>query len=297
MAAAEASAVGVAALAKLNLYLHVTGRRDDGYHTLDSLIVFAGIGDRVIASPADDLGLQLTGPFAQVLAGDPDNLVLHAAHLLARAGGVEPRAAISLEKNLPVAAGLGGGSADAAAALRALATLWNLSIAADDLAALALDLGADVPVCLAARAAFVGGIGEDLAPPPPLPSAHMVLVNPGVALPTAAVFGELGGVFTGPGRFAEAPTDAASLARALAARSNDLEAPARRLCPEVDQALAALTAEPGCLLARMSGSGATCFGLFANAGHAAAAADRISAGHSEWWVELAPLLYDPVANG
>ena len=297
MAAAESVAAGVTAPGKINLYLHVTGRRPDGYHELDSLVAFAGVGDRVAVSPADALSLDLTGPFAEALAADPDNLVLRAARLLARAGGIEPRAAIALEKNLPVAAGLGGGSADAAAALRALARLWNLAIAADDVAALALELGADVPVCLAGRAAFVGGIGEDLAPPPRLPPAHIVLVNPGVALSTATVFGELGGVFTGPGRFAEAPADAASLARALAALSNDLEAPARRLCPEVDQALAALAAEPGCLLARMSGSGATCFGLFANAGHGAAAAGRIGAVHSGWWVAPAPLLYDPVANG
>ena len=297
MAAAESVAAGVTAPAKINLYLHVTGRRPDGYHELDSLVAFAGVGDRVAVSPADALSLDLTGPFAEALAADPDNLVLRAARLLARAGGIEPRAAIALEKNLPVAAGLGGGSADAAAALRALARLWNLAIAADDVAALALELGADVPVCLAGRAAFVGGIGEDLAPPPRLPPAHIVLVNPGVALSTATVFGELGDVFTGPGRFAEAPADAASLARALAALSNDLEAPARRLCPEVDQALAALAAEPGCLLARMSGSGATCFGLFANAGHGAAAAGRIGAVHSGWWVAPAPLLYDPVANG
>ena len=297
MAAAESVAAGVTAPGKINLYLHVTGRRPDGYHELDSLVAFAGVGDRVAVSPADALSLDLTGPFAEALAADPDNLVLRAARLLARAGGIEPRAAIALEKNLPVAAGLGGGSADAAAALRALARLWNLAIAADDVAALALELGADVPVCLAGRAAFVGGIGEDLAPPPRLPPAHIVLVNPGVALSTATVFGELGDVFTGPGRFAEAPADAASLARALAALSNDLEAPARRLCPEVDQALAALAAEPGCLLARMSGSGATCFGLFANAGHGAAAAGRIGAVHSGWWVAPAPLLYDPVANG
>ena len=296
MAAPDDGAVGVFAPAKLNLYLHITGRRDDGYHTLDSLIVFAGVGDRVTVSPAHDLGLELTGPFAPALADDPDNLVLRAARLLARAGGVEPRAAITLEKNLPVAAGLGGGSADAAAALRALATLWKLAPTADDLAALALDLGADVPVCLAGQAAFVGGIGENLTPPPSLPPVHGVLVNPGAALSTAAVFSERAGAFTGPGRFTGAPADGAALAQTLATRCNDLEAPARRLCPAIDQALAALAAEPHCLLARMSGSGATCFGLFANAGHGAAATEHIAGSHPEWWVASAPLLYDPVAQ-
>jgi 4-diphosphocytidyl-2-C-methyl-D-erythritol kinase len=296
MAEADSGIVGVTAPAKLNLYLHVTGRRPDGYHLIDSLIVFAGVGDRLTVSPADSLSLELTGPYAAALADDADNLVLRAVRLLARAGDIEARAAIHLDKHLPVAAGLGGGSADAAAALDALATLWDLAPAADDLAAMALELGADVPVCLAGRAAFVGGIGEDLAPPPPLPPAFGVLVNPGVALSTKAVFGELGGAFSEAERFSEAPADAAALAALLAARSNDLEAPARRLCPAVDQALAALAAQPHCLLARMSGSGATCFGLFANAGHGAAAAHRIAAAHPEWWVAPAPLLYDRVGD-
>ncbi len=296
MAVAEAGAVGVTAPAKLNLYLHITGRQSDGYHLLDSLVVFAGVGDCLTVSPADSLSLELTGPFAVALADVADNLVLRAARLLARAGGIEARAAIRLDKHLPVAAGLGGGSADAAAALDALATLWDLAPAADDLAAMALELGADVPVCCAGRATFVGGIGEDLAAPPPLPPVWGVLVNPGVALSTAAVFGELGGVFSAADRFSEAPADGAALAALLAARSNDLEAPARRLCPAVDQALAALAAEPRCLLARMSGSGATCFGLFANAGHGAAAAHRIAAAHPEWWVAPAPLLYDPLGD-
>ncbi len=296
MAVAEAGAVGVTAPAKLNLYLHVTGRRADGYHLLDSLVVFAGVGDRLTVSPADDLSLELMGPYAGALADDPDNLVLRAARLLARAGGVDARAAIGLDKHLPVAAGLGGGSADAAAALDALARLWGLAPDADDLAALALELGADVPVCLAGRATFVGGIGENLAPPPPLPPVFGVLVNPGAGLSTAAVFGELGGVYSAADRFGGSPADANALAALLAARSNDLEAPARRLCPVVDQALATLATAPHCLLARMSGSGATCFGLFANAGHGAAAAHRIAAAHPEWWVAPAPLLYNPVGD-
>lgn len=296
MAAAKDRSVGVIAPAKLNLYLHVTGRRADGYHLLDSLIVFAGVGDRLTVAPADSLSLELTGPFAAALADDADNLVLRAARLLARTGGIDAHAAIRLDKHLPVAAGLGGGSADAAAALGALATLWELAPDADDLAAIALELGADVPVCLAGRATFVGGIGEELAAPPPLPPVYGVLVNPGVPLSTAAVFGGLGGTFSEADRFSEAPADGAALAALLAARSNDLEAPARHLCPAIDQARAALAAEPRCLLARMSGSGATCFGLFANVDHGAAAADRIAAAHPEWWVAPAPLLYDRVGD-
>jgi 4-diphosphocytidyl-2-C-methyl-D-erythritol kinase len=264
--------------------------------------VFAGVGDHVTVSPADGLTLDLQGRFAAALApnsdnGDGDNLVLRAALLLARAGGVQARATIHLHKRLPVAAGLGGGSADAAATLRALAVLWDLAIDGADLAALALELGADVPVCLAGRAAFVGGIGESLEPPPVLPPVHAVLVNPGVALSTARVFGALDGVFTQPSRFAEAPADSAALAALLGARANDLEAPARRLCPAVDDALAALAAESDCLLARMSGSGATCFGLFASAAAADAAAARLGAAHGGWWVASAPLVYGAPQGG
>ena len=296
MARTDASAAADsqrAAPAKLNLYLHVTGRRDDGYHLLDSLVVFAGACDILGFAPADDLSLTLDGPFAETLADQDDNLVLRAARLLAERGGVAARAAIHLEKNLPVAAGLGGGSADAAAALRGLAALWKLSPGPDELAAMALALGADVPACLAGRATFMGGIGESLEPPPALPEAHVALVNPGVGLATAAVFGARHGAFSAPARFCETPVDAMALARLLAERGNDLEGPARRLCPAVATALEALGAEPGCLLARMSGSGATCFGLFADGGAAAAAVRHMAAERPNWWHAAAALLHGP----
>ena len=296
MARTDASAAADsqrAAPAKLNLYLHVTGRRDDGYHLLDSLVVFAGACDILRFAPADDLSLTLDGPFAGALADQDDNLVLRAARLLAERGGVAARAAIHLEKHLPVAAGLGGGSADAAAALRGLAALWKLSPGPDELAAMALTLGADVPACLAGRATFMGGIGESLEPPPALPEAHVALVNPGVGLATAAVFGARHGAFSEPARFCEAPVDAKALAGLLAERANDLEGPARRFCPAVATALEALGAEPGCLLARMSGSGATCFGLFADGGAAAAAVRHMAAERPNWWFAAAAPLHGP----
>ena len=294
MARADATRSRVTAPAKLNLYLHVTGRRDDGYHLLDSLVVFAGACDVLSFAPADDLSLTVGGPFAGALADQDDNLVLRAARLLAERGGVAARAAIHLEKRLPVAAGLGGGSADAAAALVGLTALWELSPDAGELAAMALALGADVPACLAGQAAFVGGIGESLEPPPALPETHVALVNPGVGLATAAVFEAREGPYSGAARFHEAPADAIALAGLLARRGNDLEDPARRLCPAVATALEALGAEPGCLLARMSGSGATCFGLFADGGAAAAAVSHIAAERPDWWVAAAPLLDGPV---
>ncbi|MFQ5784410.1 MAG: 4-(cytidine 5'-diphospho)-2-C-methyl-D-erythritol kinase [Alphaproteobacteria bacterium] len=284
---------GETAPAKINLYLHVIGRRADGYHLLDSLVAFAGIGDSIEVCEAEDLSLVIDGPFAAALdASQPsNNLALRAARRLREQSGVRAGAAIRLHKALPVAAGIGGGSADAAATLRALCRLWELDAGDDDLMALALELGADVPVCLAGRAAFVGGIGEQLDFAPSLPPAYVLLVNPGEALATATVFGARRGAYSLPARFAGPAADAGALARLLAERGNDLEAAARRLAPTVGEALAALLAAPGCLLARMSGSGATCFGLFATGTEAAAAARRL-ADHPRWWVAAAPLVND-----
>ena len=295
-AIASAPVAVEAAPAKVNLYLHVVGRRADGYHLLDSLTVFAGPGDRIAARPADELTLEIDGPFAPALAATPadDNLVLRAARMLRRAGGGRAGAAIRLTKTLPVAAGIGGGSADAAAALRALTRLWDLRPASEDLARLALKLGADVPVCLSSRAAFMGGIGDALAPAPALPAGHLLLVNPGVAVATKAVFAARGAPFSAPARFAAPPADVAGLAALLAARRNDLEAPARRIAPEAAASGVALAAEPGCLLARMSGSGATWFGLFADERSARDAARRIAGFHPNWWIAASPLLNAPL---
>ncbi len=254
--------------AKVNLYLHVTGRRADGYHLLDSLAVFPDVGDVLTAAPADALSLHVEGPFAAGLAGEADNLVLRAARALGVAG-----ARLVLEKNLPIASGIGGGSADAAAALRLLG--------ADraDLPALALGLGADVPVCLASRPARMQGIGEILLPAPALPPVGIVLVNPGVAVATPAVFRARAPGFTPPAALPGGWPDAAAMAADLAACTNDLQAAAISLCPAIAEVLDALS---GALFARMSGSGATCFALFADADAARAAAAGLA--RPDWWV-------------
>ncbi len=268
--------------AKVNLYLHVTGRRADGYHLLDSLAVFPAVGDVLRAEPAAGLSLVLAGPFGAALAADADNLVLRAARALAEAAGVAAGAHMVLDKRLPVASGIGGGSADAAAALRLLGRLWGVDLPADALHRLALTLGADVPVCLAAGPARMGGVGEVLAAAPRLPPFGMVLLNPGGAVATPAVFRARTGPFSPPAVLPAGWADAAALAADLAALGNDLQAPATALHPPIAAALAALEAAPGRLLARMSGSGATCFALFADAPAAAAAAAALA--RPGWWV-------------
>jgi 4-diphosphocytidyl-2-C-methyl-D-erythritol kinase len=270
-----------AAPAKVNLFLHVIGRRTDGYHLLDSLAVFPAVGDALSAAPAADLTLALDGPFAAALAAEPDNLVLRAARALAVAAGVAPRARLALTKNLPVASGIGGGSADAAAALRALQRLWRMRLPAPALLSLALGLGADVPVCLASTATRMGGIGEALSATPSLPPCGMVLANPGVAVSTPAVFRARTGTFSPPATLPPGWPDLAAMAADLARLGNDLEAPAVSICPVIGEVLAALRAYPDCRLARMSGSGPTCFGLFPDAAAAAAAAAELR--RPGWW--------------
>ena len=288
--ATGAGAITVAAPAKINLYLHLLGRRDDGYHLLDSLIVFLDFADTVSVSLADGLSLGLSGPCAPALEGGKDNLVLAAARALAEAGGCQGGAAIKLTKRVPVAAGLGGGSADAAAALLALSALWGLEIPAPGLADIALGLGADVPVCLESRPAFVGGIGQELEPAPSLPPVWATLVNPGKALATKDVFAAHGGGFTRPGRFTASLEDAGALANRLAPLGNDLTAAAVALAPGIGEVLKAIEASTGCLLARMSGSGATCFGLYADEAGATAAAGVFGAAHPDWRIDVARLI-------
>jgi 4-diphosphocytidyl-2-C-methyl-D-erythritol kinase len=269
-----------AAPAKVNLFLRVVGRRDDGYHLLDSLVVFAGIGDEVVAAPRADLRLTLDGPEAGALRAEPDNLVLRAARALAAAAARTADADLRLVKRLPVASGIGGGSTDAAATLRALLRLWGIAPEAVDLPGLALTLGADVPVCLAARAARMGGIGESITPPPRLPAFGLLLANPRIAVPTQAVFRARAGAFSAPARLPAVWPDASRMAADLAGLGNDLQDAALSLCPAIGAVLAAIAAQAGCLLARMSGSGATCFGIFATPAHAAAAAAALP---ESWW--------------
>lgn len=291
---------GVLAPAKVNLYLHVIGRRADGYHLLDSLVAFADIGDRVEGSPADLLSLAVDGPEAEALAdlGD-DNLALRAARLYIEAAsetGAASRArgaALFLDKRLPIASGIGGGSSDAAAALRILDRLSGGALAPAGLTAVAARLGADVPACLLARPVWVGGVGERLELAEGLPACGIVLANPRIALPTPSVFRARSGKFSEPGRFAAMPREAAGLAAALASRRNDLTGAALRLVPEIAAVLAQLAGLPGALLARMSGSGATCFALFADRAAAFAAHDSLRRARPEWWSAAGALLTRP----
>lgn len=290
------SGITAAAPAKINLYLHITGRRGDGYHLLDTLIVFAVLGDTVEVYGDDDLSLAVEGPFAAAIPHGSDNLVLRAAHALADAAGITARGRIRLVKRLPAASGIGGGSADAAATLRALAALWAVRPAGDDLDRLALALGADVPVCLRGTPAFVGGVGEEITPAPALPPVWMVLANPGTPVATAEVFRRRSGPFSSSARFASAPADAHALAGLLAERRNDLTGPALSLASGIGDVLADLGALPGALLARMSGSGATAFALFADATAAEAGAARLQAAQPSWWVAATALAGPGVAD-
>ena len=295
---ARAGALRLAAPAKLNLYLHVVGRRPDGYHLLDSLVAFAAVADELTLAPAADLSLAIDGPFGGSLEAGADNLVLKAAHALAAEVGRTPGAAIRLTKRLPVASGIGGGSADAAAALQGLSRLWNLSLPEAALAKIGLALGADVPVCLAGVPSFFGGIGDEVQSAGLMPRAHVVLANPGAPLATAAVFRARAlaagaGAYSRPARWTEAVPDTVMLAGLLAKRSNDLTAAAIALLPVIAEVLDALEQQPPCLLARLSGSGATCFGLFAERGEAREAAAAIAAAHPDWWVVATMLTAAP----
>jgi 4-diphosphocytidyl-2-C-methyl-D-erythritol kinase len=270
--------------AKVNLYLHVTGRRPDGYHLLDSLVAFADVGDDLIAEPAERLSLEVSGPEAASLAaGGVDNLVLRAARLLADHAGIGGGAALRLRKNLPVAAGIGGGSSDAAAALRALKRLWRIPIDDETLRALAAGLGADVPACLFGRGVWISGAGERLEEAGTLPEAGILLANPRGKLPTPAVFAARRGPFGGAGRFGPMPRNASGLAHLLSLRRNDLTDAAIGLMPEIAAVLARLGGLAGALLARMSGSGATCFALFDDRAAAERARAALAAAEPLWW--------------
>ncbi len=266
--------------AKLNLALHVRARRSDGYHALETLFAFcADIGDRLSASPADRIELALVGTEAAALAGEGDNLVLRAARMLAEAADVKAGAFLRLDKQLPVASGIGGGSADAAATLRLLNRLWDLGWSLDRLMPLAMRLGADVPACLHGRAALGSGVGEQLDfLASPWPAAAVLLVNCRQPLSTAAVFSAWDGVDRGP----------LDDARPGAWR-NDLEEPAIRLAPAIADTLTGLRALPGARMARMSGSGATCFALFDSPDEAVSGQRTLAAAYPHWWIETGRL--------
>ena len=262
------------AYAKINLALHVRARRADGYHLLESLFAFADDGDRIEVEPASELSLRLTGPFAPGLEGDGDNLALRAARAMQSRFGVDAGAAIRLDKRLPVAAGLGGGSADAAAVARALARLWGLDAGEAELIEAVGPLGADVAVCVASRTVIGRGIGDEMTPwqrADDWSGAPVLLVNPGLACPTGPVFRQWDGIDRGP--LGDAPTG----------WRNDLEVGALALVPQIGELLSALRDVAGARFVRMSGSGATCFALFETAVTRDAAKQAISSAHPGWW--------------
>jgi len=273
------TAIEAFAPAKINFTLHVTGRRADGYHELDSLVVFADIGDRVRVAPSDTTKLTVDGPMAAGVPVDDSNLVVRAAGLMGVA------ADIHLEKHLPNAAGLGGGSSDAAATLDRLADLFGKPVPQD-----VLGLGADIPVCLHGGAARMRGVGEQITPVAGLPILHAVLVNPKLPVMTKEVFAGLERT-DNPAMPESLPTlkDAGEMIEWLATMRNDLQDPALKAEPVVQQVFETLKVTPGCHLTRMSGSGGTCFGLYSDAETAASAVGRLREQHPGWWVEAVRL--------
>jgi len=287
------------ACAKVNLTLRVNGRRSDGYHDLESVVAFADCADRLTLTPGSNLDLKMSGPLAQACGDTSDNLVLKAARLLAERVPGMKAGSFSLDKVLPVAAGIGGGSADAAAALRLLAQLNGLAFDDPRIIEVAQLTGADVPVCVNSRSCVMTGVGETLQPLS-LPKIPCVMVNPGVPVATKDVFKALGlrngellvGATDVLLRDRSWPDEEASLedwVEALAASSNDLEAPAMRVQPVIGKVIAALNATNGAWLARMSGSGATCFAIYENTAEAGRAAEKLRRDHPAWWVHAGTL--------
>lgn len=270
--------------AKINLLLHVGPARADGYHPLVSLAAFADVGDRVTVRRAEALSLALEGPFGSALQAEDDNLILKALRALGAATGIgDPPVAVTLDKRLPIAAGLGGGSADAGAALRLTARLLGLDVSETEMERLSLAAGADGPMCLRARPAWASGVGEVLEDELRLPILHGVLLNPGLPSPTGAVYRAYDDAPAPEADWPSAPDDWSfdAILDWLATQRNDLEAPALTVTPGIEDALAAMRAAPGCRLTRMSGSGATVFGLFED--RAAAIEAAFALDRPGWW--------------
>ncbi|MFQ3183963.1 MAG: 4-diphosphocytidyl-2-C-methyl-D-erythritol kinase [Alteromonas macleodii] len=272
------NAISEPAPAKVNLTLHVIGQRADGYHLLDSLAMFMALGDVVRVVPADHLSLTIDGPFSADLTTNNDNLVLQAALSF----GITKGAAINLTKNLPVASGIGGGSADAAATLRALSRLWDVPMPNSEKI---LSIGADVPVCLTTNLSHMRGIGDQIDILTTPKKLNILLVNPKVAVSTSQVFGGLSRKLNTPmGTNMPNPTDTDNWIKWLSTQRNDLEKPAQIAAPAIGEVLASLRAQNGCLLARMSGSGATCFAFFKDSSTRDAAAVTLRQSHKTWWI-------------
>lgn len=282
--------ISIKAPAKINLYLHVTGVRHDGYHLLTSLIAFADVCDEIAIDRGDKLSLQIDGEFADNLPPNDENMVTQAAILLADTLGVEPAVKIFLTKNLPVASGIGGGSLDAAATLMGLCQYWKHTPKKHLLLQLAKNLGADVPVCLFGRASFVSGIGDELVPAPKLPTGWLVLVNPGVPVSTSKVFKRYQKKFSTPVKFVQSPKNTSEFVEQLLDSSNDLTEAATAEAPIISEVIKSIQSCKGSLLTRLSGSGATCFGLFEHHTDANVAALSLTEKNPRWWVRAAPLL-------
>jgi 4-diphosphocytidyl-2-C-methyl-D-erythritol kinase len=294
------AAINIFAPAKINLFLHITGRRPDGYHLLDSMVVFADIGDEIAIEDATSFSLTVDGPFGKDLDPTHQNSITAAVHLIAKFAQHSPQLRVKLTKNLPVASGIGGGSSNAAATLLACQRLWQLPHLPTT-EEIVTTLGADVPVCLRRRPTHMKGIGDILSDVGNVPAVDVVLINPGTALPTARVFKSYDGAFSPP--LADLPAagwgNSDELTHLIQTTRNDLEKPAIALIPTIRDVLENLSAQPGCRVARMSGSGATCFGIFPTPAEAKQAALDIAQAHATWWVKAGRLLAlgspDPVS--
>ena len=282
----------VTAPAKINLYLHVTGLRNDGYHLIDSLVTFTNINDKITLKAAEKLSIKVVGRFANQLPITSENLVIKAAKGLADICGEKAFAHIELTKSLPVSAGIGGGSSDAAAVLRGLKQLWNVQPNNQDFKTLAEKLGADVPICLNGKTAFMSGAGEKISQIGNFPTCAIVLANPGVPISTSNVFKAWARSKTGfskPGYFKHIPQNITELVEVLKTRENDLFSSAHELCPMIGKVIDALDTCQGALLTRMSGSGATCFALFKDTKEAKVAANDLSRKFPAWWINAGSL--------
>jgi 4-diphosphocytidyl-2-C-methyl-D-erythritol kinase len=275
--------------AKINLYLHVTAKRNDGYHLIESLVAFANCGDQISAVPSGELKLTIEGQFSGDLSPNSDNLVIKAALMLAKFAGIKATGDITLTKNLPVASGIGGGSADAAATLCALIELWNISISTRNLFALAEKLGADVPVCLKGVPSIITGIGDEIIPAPKLPKLWLVLVNPNISVSTANVFSKHQEKFSLTQPFTAKSQSVEKLANVLSNYRNDLTTAAKLVAPIIKDVLEAAEATENQLLTRLSGSGATCFSLFKTKNAADTAVKQLLTKHPLWWIKAASI--------
>ena len=276
--------------AKINLFLHITGKRADGYHLLQSLMVFVDIGDDLDFAPHDGLFLDVDGAFAGEMPQAANNLVYKAAALLAEEYKTTMRGAVLLTKNLPVASGIAGGSSDAATALRGLAKLWGLPEEQERMLRLAQELGADVPACYIGKPVWAEGIGEKVTRLQEMPPMHFVLVNPMIATPTPEVFAHFKRVFSPPIQFSGRRKTMHEWIADLKIYRNDLTEAALEVCPEIAQVLRALQETPNCHLARLSGSGATCFGMYDSPAAAIAAVNKLKQQYPRWWIAPANLV-------